>query len=76
MSVSQGVVNFTISLITAGILVGIAWGANASRICALEDNVKAYQSDHDVLIAISTKLDIVQRDIKEIKLDLKTHLQK
>jgi len=54
--------------------IGIAYGVIQSRITALESVAIETKSDHDILIRISTNLETVQSDIKEIKRDLKIHL--
>ena len=69
-------ITFAISMVTTVLAVGICFGAMNNKITKLEEEVKAYSADHDVLIRISEKLDIVQRDVKEIKMDVKSHLQK
>ena len=69
-------ITFAISMVTTVLAVGICFGAMNNKIIKLEEEVKAYSADHDVLIRISEKLDIVQRDVKEIKMDVKSHLQK
>jgi len=69
-------ITFIISIVTTVLAVGICFGALNNKVTTLEEAVKTYSIDHDVLIRISEKIDIVQRDVKEIKLDMKKHLEK
>lgn len=71
MSMSQNMINFVLSLITTGIIVGAAYGAVSSRINALEYSAIISSKDHEVVLVINTKLDTIIDDIKEIKIDLK-----
>jgi hypothetical protein len=64
--------------ITAGTILaalGIAWGAYGNKVGQLEKRVDQIQSDHDILITLNTKMDLVMKDLCEVKIDLKKHLE-
>lgn len=71
MSMSQNMINFVLSLITSGILVGMAYGAISARINALEDCAIVGKADHESVLVIGTKLDTIIEDIRELKQDIK-----
>lgn len=53
------------------ISVGICYGAITMRITAIEKDVAQSQPDHDILIALNSKVDSLAISIKEIKSDIK-----
>lgn len=69
-------ITFGISVLAMALTVGITCGAINNRVSTLEEVVKSYSADHDILIRISEKIDTMQKDIKEIKTDMKKHLEK
>jgi len=64
-------VQFAIYLAILLLGCGIAYANLTSRISAVEKDYGAYRSDHDLLVQIATKMETVESDIKEIKIDLK-----
>ena len=69
-------INFLVGLATTFVAVGVSYGICISKISALEEVALRVQSDHDVLVRISEKIDVIQRDVKEIKSDVKKHLER
>ena len=63
----------TVITIVAGI--SVAWGNNAAKINGLENRVDSMKTDHDVLISLNTKMDIIMKDVHEVKDDLKRHIE-
>lgn len=53
----------------------VAWGAIATKIQALEQRGNDIRSDHDLLISVNAKMDIMMRDLVEVKGDVKKHLE-
>ena len=72
----MGYIQFLIYL--AIILFGIAttWAAYGARINELERCATSSSKDHDALISLNTKLDILILNTGEIQKDLKEHLTK
>lgn len=62
---------FLISLATTFIAVGIAYGICVSKISQLEQQAIQIKLDHDSVISLVTKFDMVIDDLKEIKFELK-----
>jgi len=61
-------------LLQCGVLlvsVGIVWGTLSMKVGHLESEITSRKSDHDTLIIIVTKLDVVQTELVDIKLQIK-----
>ena len=56
--------------------IGMAWAAYGVRISELEKSATTYSKDHDALISLNTKLDMLLGVTIEIQKDLKDHLKK
>jgi hypothetical protein len=69
-------IQFIISLIVIAVSIATAYGANLNRINNLEYRMDNVKSDHDLLICLSAKMDILLIDVKDLKTDLKKHLEK
>lgn len=54
---------------------GMAWAAYGARISELERSTAIYASDHDTLIALNTKMDILLKNVCEMQKDLKESLK-
>jgi len=72
----QFAIPIVITLITLLVGLGVAWGAYSTKIKNLEEKVNSTVSDHDVLISLNTKMDLVITEIGELKQDLKKHLER
>lgn len=66
---------FIISLIIITVTIATAYGANLNRINNLEYRLDNVKSDHDLLICLSTKMDVLLIDVKDVKSDLKKHIE-
>jgi len=63
-------IQFVISLIITGIVVGTAFGAISSRVSDLETCMVIAKADHERVLVIGTKLDIIIEDLREIKITI------
>lgn len=63
-----------ITLCTMLTCIGVAWGSYTSKISILEEKINRVQTDHDLLISVNAKLDIMLQDVGELKGDVKKHL--
>ena len=68
-------IQFIISLIVIAVSIATAYGANLNRINNLEYRMDNVKSDHDLLICLSTKMDVLLIDVKDVKSDLKKHIE-
>jgi hypothetical protein len=68
-------IQFIISLIVIAVSIATAYGANLNRINNLEYRMDNVKSDHDLLICLSTKMDVLLVDVKDVKADLKKHIE-
>jgi hypothetical protein len=64
-------VEFMIGLAAMLISVGVCYGILQTRIGTLENASLNNKSDHDLLISIATKIENMQKDITELKVDCK-----
>jgi len=64
-------INFVLSLITSGVIVGACYGVLSSKIITLEACAEIAKADHEKVLVINTKLDVIIEDLREIKIDLK-----
>jgi hypothetical protein len=64
-------IELIISIATMLITVGICWGIVQERLKNIEGQQSRYGEDHDTIIRIATTLERTQKDIAEIKLDVK-----
>jgi hypothetical protein len=66
------------TLITIGamlVCISIAWATCSTKLTVLEKRVDQGQGDHDVLISLNTKMDLLMKDVGELKHDLKKHVE-
>jgi len=68
-------IQFIISIIVIAVSIATAYGANLNRINNLEYRMDNVKSDHDLLICLSTKMDVLLVDVKDVKADLKKHIE-
>jgi len=62
----------TIAIVLAG--MSIAWGAYSTKVGQLEKKVEQLQPDHDLLIALNTKMDLVMKSLDEVRADVKKYM--
>mgnify|MGYP000937155057 CR=1 FL=1 len=66
-------------IVYVGIMIfgfGMAWAAYGARITELERSTAIYSTDHDTLISLNTKMDMLIKSVCEIQKDLKESLKK
>ena len=51
--------------------LGASYGTANNRLNTLEDQAKVSQKDHETVISLTTKIDRMIDDIREIKIDVK-----
>jgi len=54
----------------------MSWAAYGARISKVEQNITSYACDHDTLIELNTKVDLILKTVYEVQKDLKDHLKK
>ena len=64
-------VQFAIYLVILILGCGFAYANITSRISSVEKDFNVYKTDHDLLVQIATKVNILETDLKEIKKDVK-----
>lgn len=63
--------SFIVGLAATFVSVGIAYGVCASKISQLEQQAIQMKLDHDQVVALIVKFDMVIDDLKEIKFEIK-----
>jgi len=71
-----GPIQFLIYCAILLISAGICYATVVSRIVAIEKELIPYKSDHELLVKISTQIEFMSKDIKELKADVKQHIMK
>jgi hypothetical protein len=64
-------IQFIVYLIIIILGCGAGYASLTGRLGSIEKDLSVYKSDHDLLVQIATKVNILESDIKEIKGDIK-----
>jgi hypothetical protein len=74
----KGWMQFIVTILILIVGISVAWGTYVNKVgdlenqvTGLENGLKEIRTDHDAIISLSTKMDLIMADIKEIKCDLK-----
>ena len=72
----KDVIQFIIYLAILVFGLGMSWAAYGARLAVLEKSAIIYNKDHDALIALDTKMDVLLRGMSELQKDLKDHVKR
>lgn len=73
--VKKDLIQFVIYLAVLVFGLGMSWATYGAKIGQLEQSAIVYSKDHDALIALDTKMDVLLRAMSEVQKDLKEHLK-
>lgn len=69
-------IQFVVYILVLIFCLGMSWAAYGARISKVEQNITSYACDHDTLIELNTKVDLILKTVYEVQKDLKDHLKK
>jgi hypothetical protein len=64
-------VEFLVGLAAMLVSISICWGVLQNKITNIETQQDRTRIDHDLLTTIATKIEVMQKDIAELKVDCK-----
>ena len=71
----EGWIALGIQVIVMALTVGACYATAIGKIQTLENRINARALDHDILIRLDQKVDVLMEEVKIIRIDLKEHLK-
>ena len=68
-------IQFVVYIVVLIFCLGMSWAAYGARIAKIEENVEIYSKDHDTLVALNTKVDLILKIVYELQEDLKEQMK-